>query len=288
MNASKSPRACKRPAFAFAALGCLVGLCFALPLLSQIDLSTSVAFEAATVKQSRTGETARGRIDPERFTASNTSVLRLLQTAFDIQEERILMVPGWARTDGYDIAAKAPDGVPLGPNLAPMLRALLKDRFVMTAHVEMREMPIYELVLSRRDGKLGPNLQRSGCDCREKAAARCPEGPPLKAMPELDGAACALLAFKGRYIMRGYPTANLGKMLTLPAGRVVVDRTGLAGTWNVELEYTPDQDLANDPATPAGPSLPTAVEEQLGLKLQSARGQVEVLVIDHLERPKDN
>ena len=90
-------------------------------------------------------------------------------------------------------------------------------------------------------------------------------------MPELDGAACALLAFKGRYIMRGYPTANLGNMLTLPAGRVVVDRTGLAGTWNVELEYTPDQDLANDPATPAGPSLPTAVQEQLGLKLQSAQ-----------------
>ena len=88
--------------------------------------------------------------------------------------------------------------------------------------------------------------------------------------------------------MRGYPMANLGKMLTTPAGRVVVDRTSLTGTWNVELEYTPDQDVANDHATPAGPSLPTAVEEQLGLKLQPARGQVEVLVIERLERPAEN
>jgi uncharacterized protein (TIGR03435 family) len=289
MNTSVSlPQVCKWQALAFATLGGLMGLCFAPPLLSQIDLSTAVAFEAATVKQSRTGEPARGRVAPERFTANNTSVLRLLQTAFDIQEDRILNAPGWARTDGYDINAKAPAGVPLGPNLTPMLRALLKDRFGMTAHVEMRDMPIYQLVLSPRNGKLGPNLQQSACDCREKGAARCPEGPPVKGMPELDGTACAFLAFKGRNIMRGYPMADLGKMLTRPAGRVVVDRTGLSGTWNVELEYTPDQDLANDPATPAGPSLPTAVEEQLGLKLQSARGQVEVLIIDHLERPTDN
>jgi uncharacterized protein (TIGR03435 family) len=273
---------------AFVTLGALVALCFAPPLLSQIDLSAAVAFEAVSVKQGRSTEPARGRVAPERFTANNMSVLRLLQTAFEVQEDRILKAPGWARTDGYDIVAKAPTGVQIGPNLAPMLRALLKDRFGLTVHVEMREMSIYELVLSHRDGKLGPNLQRSGCDCREKAAARCPEGPPLKGMPELDGTACAFLAFKGRYIMRGYPMANLGKMLTSPAGRVVVDHTGLSGTWNGELEYTPDQDLANDPATPAGPSLPTAVEEQLGLRLQPGRGQVEVLAIDHLERPTEN
>lgn len=210
--------------------------------VSQIDLSTPVAFEAASLKPSRAGDPARGRTDPGRFTANNTSVLRLLQTAFDIQEDRILKAPDWARTDGYDVVATAPTGVLLGPNLPPMLRALLKDRFGMTAHVEMRDMPIYEIVLSRRDGKLGPNLQPSRCDCREKGAARCPEGPPLKAMPELDGAACALLGFKGRYILRGYPWRFLVRCSQGPRDELL--STTLAfrepGTsnWNIPLIKT--------------------------------------------------
>ena len=99
----------------FATLGALILVSFAPHLLSQIDLSTAVAFEAATVKQSRTGQPARGRVEPGRFTAANTSVLRLLQTAFDIQEDRIMNAPSWSRTDGYDIVAKAPDSLPPGP-----------------------------------------------------------------------------------------------------------------------------------------------------------------------------
>jgi bla regulator protein BlaR1 len=264
------------------------------PPAPQIDLTTAVAFEVASIKRNVSGDPPRGRMAGDRFTATSTPVLQLIQLAYDrLPPRRMMNVPDWVPSERYDLVAKAPEGVQLALAMGPLMRSLLRDRFGFHAHVETREMPIYELVLARRDRRLGPKMQQAACDCTgNRAEPGCRRGgPPLPSLPEFDGASCAQLGTASLRIMRGYPMSTFAR--TFLAGgidRVVVDKTGLPGTWNVELEYTPEQmPNATTGAPPAdSPSLFTALQEQLGLKLQPARGLVEVLVIDSIERPTED
>jgi uncharacterized protein (TIGR03435 family) len=174
--------------------------------------------------------------------------------------------------------------------MGSLMQSFLRERFAFEAHVEEREMPIFELVLARRDGRLGTKLQRSSCDCRgNRTEPACNRPARTASLPEFDGLTCMQVELPGRRLMRGFPLEDFLDELN---GRAVVDKTGLTGAWNLELEFSPDElSIARDPSasdlTPAdrGPSFFTAIEEQLGLRLRPSRGAVKVVVVDRIERP---
>jgi uncharacterized protein (TIGR03435 family) len=174
-----------------------------------------------------------------------------------------------------------------------MLQDLLEDRFKLRARREKREMPVYALTLARSDGKLGEGLRASSIDC---AAMRgrggrvgAPPGPP----PPGERPMCGMRMGPNQVLASGVPLVQLTQVLSQLTQRIVVDRTGLTGNFDIDLSFTPDRMPQGSPPPgvplpsidPNGPSVFTAVQEQLGLKLESERAPVEVLVIDHVEPP---
>ena len=156
----------------------------------------------------------------------------------------------------------------------PAIQGLLAKRFGLVVHREMRQQQVYALVVTRRDGTIGPGIRRSELGC---AAV---------------GAGCSIQLSGGRLRSRGMPLDRFAAALSTDAGRPVVNRTGLVGGFDVDLSFTPDvRSLSADaPTLPGGdaPTLFTAVQEQLGLKLESATEPLEVLVIDRVELPTEN
>jgi uncharacterized protein (TIGR03435 family) len=177
-----------------------------------------------------------------------------------------------------------------------MLRNLMADRFKLRVHRETREMPIYALVLARSDGTLGPQLRPAAVDCAALAGQRGRGGPPAP-LQAGERPPCGMRIGPGNMMGGGLALSQLANSLSPFAQRVVVDRTGLTGNFDLDLTWTPDQIPQAPPGglpagvpppppiDPNGPSLFTALQEQLGLKLDSVRGPVEVLVIDSVEQP---
>jgi uncharacterized protein (TIGR03435 family) len=187
-----------------------------------------------------------------------------------------------------------------GPTPLQMaIRALLAERFNLVVHNESKEMPIYALILARGDGKLGPEMKKSETDCAALAAARGrgpggppPSGPPAPGQPM----PCGIRIGMGNLVMGGASLGQFAQSLAMFVGRMVSDKTGLTGGWDLNLTWTPDNMPQRPPGAPDpqingaaidpnGPSIFTAIQEQLGLKLDSQRGPVDVLVIDKAEHP---
>ena len=213
--------------------------------------------------------------------------------------------PKWLDTDRFDIIAKAADDPPPGPNGPPpamflMLQSLLEERFHLTVHRETKDLPMYALVLARSDGKLGPQIHPSATDCAALMAsmrARAGGPPPPPAPGERPP--CGARMFPGNITAGGMTMAQMVSGLGRTPGinRPVVDRTGLTGAFDFDLTYTPDQMPQGErppgapplpPVDPNGPSLFTALQEQLGLKLEPTRGPVDVIVIDRAEPPTED
>jgi len=225
----------------------------------------------------------------------------LIAFAYRIQGFQLEGGPDWTASDRFDILGKPDREVP-GTGaffdgqepLRMMLRTLLADRFKLVMHKETKELPIFELVLARQDGKLGPQLRAPAVDCAARAAAaRAGAPPPASSGPPGPGS-CGITMNPTRVAGGGVPLAMLASLLEGPAQRLVIDRTGLTGNWDLEVKYTPERsqlspgvDLPSS-VDPNAPSLFTAIQEQLGLKLRPARGPVEVLVIDSVEQPTPN
>jgi len=179
------------------------------------------------------------------------------------------------------------------------MRTLLAERFKLLLRSETKEMPIYALVLARSGGRLGPQLHRSTTNCAAIAGAAGGRGGP-PAPPSLgEPMQCGMRVLPGSLSAGGLPLSRLTQFLSSSSQRIVMDRTGLTGNFDLNLVWTPDQTpqgrgdltpgaLPLPPIDPNGPSLFTALQEQLGLKLESTRGPVEVLVIDHAERPTED
>jgi len=170
-----------------------------------------------------------------------------------------------------------------------MLQTLLRDRFALATHSEIREMPIYALVVDRSNGALGPHITRTP----SAASAECVAGRSSRSASERsDGKPCGI-GITGGTITAGDATlSQLLGLLSPMVGRTTVDRTRLVGTFDYTLNWTPDQfqdrTASPDrerPVDPNGTSIFTAIQEQLGLKLESTRGPADVLVIDHVEKP---
>ena len=266
------------------------------------------AFEVASIKPNNSGD---GRVMMQqqpggRFTATNVPLRLLIRNAYQLQDFQIVGAPSWINSERYDIVAKAEDGTPpetpsldrTGPNrLQLMMRSLLAERFQLAVHHETRELPIYALVVARSDGKLGPELRKSDVDCNAVFAAGRGRGMPPPPGPPQPGERpqCGLRIGMGNLAMGGTPLSQFANSLAMFVGRTVQDKTGLTGNYDVLLTWTPDQMPQRPPgapepppADPNGPSIFTALQEQLGLKLDSQKGPVSVLVIDRVERPKEN
>jgi bla regulator protein blaR1 len=268
------------------------------------------AFEVASVKRNVSGEQNSSiRREPGgRLTARNMPLRALITFAYQIQGFQLIGDLDWISGDRFDIVAKAAgDPPPVMPGSGPdqlmlMMRALLAERFNLRVYRETREMPIYALVLARRDGKPGPQLHPAATDCATEAAAaqaaarsgappQAPQGPnaPVR---------CGVRMTAGRIQFGGFPLTEFARSISNQVQRIVVDRTGLTGNWDFELSYALDPAQGppglrapgeEPPAVdPNAPSLFAALQEQLGLKLDATRGPVEVLVIDRLERPTED
>jgi uncharacterized protein (TIGR03435 family) len=264
------------------------------------QIGGSLKFEVASVKSNTSGD---GRVmigvqPGGRYTATNVPLRFLIRNAYAIQDFQLVGAPDWIDSERFDIIAKAERDIgppiPGGPPspLQLMLRSLLEDRFRLALHRDTRELPIYALVLARPDGKLGPQLQPSKTDCSALAGARGRNGLPPDPPSTSGRPPCGMRMMPGQLAAGGFPISQLAQQLSQSAQRVVIDRTGLTGNYDFDLKWTPDQlPQGAPPGAPApaidpnGPSLFTAVQEQLGLKLESTKGPVEVLVVDRVERP---
>jgi bla regulator protein blaR1 len=285
----------------------VAGFIATVTVLAQIEPAPErPKFEVASVRPNTSGDNKVGiDIQPGgRATAVNAPLMMIIRSAYRLQEFQLVGAPDWVLSARYDISAKAdrefPPPVP-GGEISPaqlMFQSLLEERFKLRVHRETRELPMYALVLARPDGRLGPQLTPSTLDCAAINAARRSGTPPAPPKPG-DRPLCSIRIGFGQLTGTGFPLTNLASSLVQFVHRSVVDRTGLSGHFDFEVKFTPDQLPPRPPGLPAdqpirmngveidpnGPSIFTAVQEQLGLKLDAQRGPVEVLVIDSVERP---
>jgi uncharacterized protein (TIGR03435 family) len=270
------------------------------------------AFEVASIKPNKSGDGRFGiGMQPGgRFAATGIPLRQLIAMAYGSPGQplpafRIIGGPAWMNSDRFDIVAKAEGDIQPGSNspLPLMLRALLADRFKLVVHNESRELPIYALMKARSDGKLGPQLRPTTVDCAALAAARGRDGGPPPDGPGVGPAGrptCGMTVGPGNLAAGSQTMAQFAALLSGRVQRIVVDRTGLTGNFDLDLTWTPDQIPQGPPGLPPpgapplpsidpnGPSIFTAVQEQLGLKLESAKGAVDVVVIDRAEHPTED
>jgi len=295
---------------AVAAIGCC-----SLAFLHAQDTARGPAFEVASVRPSPanpgTPPAMFSRVNwpPGRFTANRTTVRSLVRFAYEVPDYLIEGGPTWAASEPFDITATVPEDATVDDRQV-MLRTLLAERFRLVVREEAREAPVYELVMSREEGRFGPGLTRpdEDVDCEPVEAARNADVTErfrrLRESPSLllEGPMCGNLS-------SSRPTPDGGTQAAWSAGREavaaltaylapqvrrpVIDRTGLTGEFDFRLEYV-EPGLGGQPEAgavvpPADlPTLFAALEEQLGVKLESARGPVTVLVIDDVHRPDPN
>jgi uncharacterized protein (TIGR03435 family) len=269
------------------------------------DPNVPLYFEAASVKPNKDGGPGAGigRRPGGRLNTTNTPVSLLITFAYQIQGYQLIGAPDWTRNERYDIVAKlegdpAPVTPPAPDHMMLAMRTLLAERFTLKIHKETREMDIYALVMARPGGKPGAALKVSTdmCGQRQGLGAPRPEGgapagPPTR--PDGTPIFCGMRQQPGRIQFNGMPLTQFAQGISQRVGRAVVDRTGLTGEWSFEMTFAPPPPqgplppgVELPPSDPNAPDLFTAIQEQLGLKLEATKGPVEVVVVDSVERPE--
>ena len=238
-----------------------------------------------------------------RLMAPSVTVRDLVRVAYDVTPMQVVGGPEWAAEDRFDIEATTREDVTASEARA-MLRRLLRDRFRLEARDDTRELAVTTLEPAREDRRLGPQLRRSGAECAPVTpppflAALPPPPPPPPAgagrslMLSTIPFRCLSMTITGHLSMRGVTMAlfvgRLGAMLE----RLVVDRTGLDGEYDLDLTYAPDPGtpppmVNGAPITIDAPALPAALREQLGLKIDGARAPTRVVVVDRVQAPSEN
>jgi uncharacterized protein (TIGR03435 family) len=237
------------------------------PRIPPMSADADPAFEVATIKPSRPDEHGpRYDFQSRRFAVIHASLSDLLKFTYGLQQSQIAKAQDWVNSENYNIAAE-PDGEgePSIKQWQSMVKKLMADRFQLKFHFEKRDQAVYVLTVV----KTGPKLTRSQSD--PGASGGLGFGPPGHF-----GATNATLADIAGALGQGV------------LNRPVVDQTGLTGRFDLRLTWTPDESQSTTESADASPSFFTAIQEQLGLRLESTRALVDVLVIDHVERPSEN
>jgi uncharacterized protein (TIGR03435 family) len=231
------------------------------------------SFEVVSIKLNKGAGNGSSVLQDQsgNFTAENATLKMLIMSglAYGVRDFQVVGGPGWINTERYDILAK-PAGKADRAEFQQMVQALLAERFQLKFHRESRELPIYALSLGRN-------------------------GPKLTEWKDAVGPMCRYVP--GQLTCQKATMALLAEELARRLGRSVVDKTGLTGTYDLKLEWTPDEFQVPGPsevgqpqpgADPAGPSIFTAIQNQLGLKLETGKGPVQVLVVDSAQKPAEN
>lgn len=237
------------------------------------------------------------RMTPDGVSLHGVPLRLVVQQSFGVEQDRILGEPSWIGSVRYDIEAKVePEDAPKLRDLKveqrnAMMLQLLVDRFHLQYHYEKRELPMYALVVAKGGLKMKPS--KPDQDPPEANASRPGDGPSRLGRG-------MMMMNPGHLESTGTTVEMLAHVLSRQLGRTVVDKTGLSGNYDFTLDYTPDNMPMPMPgapqggpapemqANPGGPSLFTAVQEQLGLKLESTKAIVDVVVIDHIDQPSEN
>ena len=258
-------------------------------------------FEVASIKPNKSGSPGtRIMIPPGKVTVSGITLKQFIAIAYHVRDFQVSGGPSWINSDRYDIDAKAEDSVveelrKLPPEegakqMGLMVQSLLADRFQLKVSHTLKDLPVYALVIAKN----GPKLHEAN-----------PGDTYPNGIKGLDGVAHPGMMRMGRGQLTGQalPMGSLVMLLSQQLGRTILDQTGLKGKYDFELQWTPDQGQgamlpgppgggpgADSPPPPdaSGPSIFTAIQEQLGLKLESTKGPVDILVIDHIEKPSEN
>ncbi|MGB7281171.1 MAG: M56 and DUF3738 domain-containing protein [Candidatus Acidiferrum sp.] len=273
---------------------------------AQDSTGPAPTYEVASIKPNKSGlNMVRMMFTPDGLNSNGATLDMLIKSAYGIEDNQISGEPSWIKSNKYDIEAKM-DGAEaqaLGklsrdeqrPVREKMLQALLADRFKLVIHRETKELPVYALVVAKN----GPKLHESKPGDTYSAGMKGIDGRPA-------GAGMMMMRGNGGPLTgQGIPIANLAHVLSMQLGRTVIDKTGLTGKYDFTLQWTPDESQGPvmggpgpggggqgpggaPPPDSNGPSIFTAIQEQLGLKLESEKGPVEIIVIDHVEKPSEN
>jgi uncharacterized protein (TIGR03435 family) len=262
----------------------------AVTLSAQAPTDPGIGFEIASVKINRSGapggfsQIYRGG----RFTETNQTLRQIIVDAYGMEGFRVFGGPAWLGADRFDIDGRAGREVPR-ERLLLKVRAHLADRFKLVARTETRQLPVF--ALTGQDGRTGPRL-------RPASAGACADRSARASVPSGELPSCGTLrAGPGRISGRSVTMDQFIEFLTQRVDRVVIDRSGLSGLFDLDFEWTPDEARRaavaqlGGPPVPVDPDVPeisTALREQLGLRLRSASAPVEVLVIESAQHPAEN
>jgi len=261
--------------------------------------SPKFKYEVVSVKQNKSGNPGRWQNAPDGLTAPNVPLLTLMQQAFGIQEYQISGAPNWISSEKFDIDAKMDGAVADAfqklsldeQKLArqKMLQALLADRFGLTIHRETKEFQVYSLIIAKN----GPKLHEANPGDTYANGIKYPNGGggpgaiTMRMSPESQTLTAQAVSI-----------ATLVRQFRAYLDRPIVDKTELAGKYDFTLTWSPDNQAlpGNVPSgqptlalpDPGGATLFTAIQEQRGLKLESGKAPIEIIVIDHVERPSEN
>ncbi len=254
------------------------------PLLAQNVARNRPSFAVASIKPDKANSPVEGGFGNGQGRGRNVTTKYLIALAYRIQEFQILGGPGWIGSDRFDVEGKAEDPAADPDQLRLMMQSLLEDRFQLKLHSETKEASVYALVV----GKDGPKIKLSADQISPTVNGPAPSGagPNHGAMRlgrgSLTGNAVALSLFI--------------RLLSQQLNRTVIDKTNLTGRFDIQMQWTPDVGEESlgpggttlPPPETSGPSIFTAIQEQLGLKLVSTKGRVESLVIDRVQMPSAN
>jgi uncharacterized protein (TIGR03435 family) len=239
-------------------------------------------FEVATVKVNKDGHGGSLVRTPGGLTATNAEFSRLIEMAFQTRSLDLSVVSESLRSERFDIVARA-SGKVVGNQYWDMLRLLLEQRFELKHHTAKKSTQLYALMPVKAGTSLGPKISRS-------PDSDCPVEPTGSNF-------CGVSVQPGRMIGQRVTMVRIARELSAFTDRPVQDQTGLSGSFDFQLTWTPDENVSTDGRVKllngaaldaSGPSLYSALRKQLGLKFQATRGQIEVLVIDHAEQPREN
>ncbi len=294
--------------FAAVVVPIVFGLLHATPSrgASQDAAASTPGYEVASIKPNKSDNNrSRLMFRPDGLSATGGTLQMLIKAAYEIEDSQISGAPSWLQSEKYDIEAKMDSAVAdelrkLDPDQSKdarehMLQALLADRFKLTIHRETKELPVFALVIAKN----GPKLQEAKPGDPYPNGFKGPNGGSGAGM--MRGSLGA--GGKSELVGQAVPMSSLVRLLSGQLHRTVVDNTGLAGKYDFALQWTPDESPGavlkgadggqpgSDSASSSdssGPTIFTAVQEQLGLKLESQKGPVQILVIDHVEKPSEN
>ncbi|HUK30881.1 MAG TPA: TIGR03435 family protein [Candidatus Acidoferrum sp.] len=275
-----------------AAVFMLMGVVGTQNVRAQSADGPSLSFEVASVKMNQ-GSSPDLHFDDSHgnFHVTNLLIKELIEMAYQIREPQLIGAPAWVNSERCNIDAKVEDSVARdeeklskeqqSERLHSRMRSLLADRFQLRVTRTKKELPIFALVVAKGGAKFSP-----AAPTQLVPGSRDLQAPPGGVVMRTSGGQWIIAA-------NGAPMSQLlfafgGRSET--AGRLIIDETGLTGTYTFTLHWTPENlgGAATDSSDPTGVSLFTALQEQLGLKLEARKSQVEVIVIDHIERPSGN